>query len=354
MMKESLALTRALYHAEDGEAYVVAGSGTLAMEMALINTVAPGERLLVVSQGYFGDRFIGVAKALGIHADCIHSADGERVSADELEKMLQGVNYKAVTVTHVDTSTGVAADVAALVPVVKKAGALFLLDGVCASAALEEDMSRDFDGNGARIDLVLTASQKAIGAPPGLAIVVFGPEALKARAELEKVGSYYCDIQNWRPIMQEPSKYFATHPVNMMYAYHAAMKIVEREGLEQRYKRHTAIGKAIRAALRSLGLDILAHDETGAMTLSCAMYPSEDFADVDFRDRLRSKGLIVAGLLGSLAGKGFRIGHMGNTTKEELLRAVRILGETLNEVGITAETEAAARTFSEVYDKQLT
>lgn len=343
---EALSITRKMYHT-DGEVFVIAGSGTLSMEMALINTVAPGEKILIVSHGYFGDRFIGVANALGIEAEALVAEWGKQVSPSLIEEKLQEGGFKAVTVTHVDTSTGVMANLDELVPVVKKYGLLFILDGVCASAALEEDMSKAYGSEANKIDVVLTASQKAIGVPPGLAIVAFGPQALEARKNLGKVGSYYADIQNWSHIMKEPHKYFATHPINMIYGYHQGMKIIEAEGFAKRYQRHTATGKAMRVALKSYGMEILAKEELAAPTLSCVLYP-EGIDDAGFRSALAAKGLIVAGHLGPLAGKGFRIGHMGNVTSETFCQALEIIGETLQEQGHPADKAQAVRIFQEV------
>jgi alanine-glyoxylate transaminase/serine-glyoxylate transaminase/serine-pyruvate transaminase len=347
MFSEALSITKKMFNTA-GEVFVIAGSGTLSMEMALINTVAPGEKILIVSHGYFGDRFIGVANALGIEAEALSSEWGKQVSAAMIEEKLQEGGFKAVTVTHVDTSTGVKSNLEELVPVVKKYGALFILDGVCASAALEEDMSKEYGSKQNTIDVILTASQKAIGVPPGLAIVAFGPQALEARKKIAKVNSYYADINNWLHIMREPYKYFATHPVNMIYAYHTAMKIIEREGFAKRYGRHIAMGKAIRAALRTYGMTILAKEEIAAPTLSCVLYPV-GIDDAQFRSSVAKKGLIVAGALGPLNGKGFRMGHMGNVTNEVLCTALKVMGEALEEQGLVVDSQEAVRTFEKVF-----
>lgn len=347
IFSEALMITKDMFNL-DGEVFVIAGSGTLSMEMALINTVAPGEKILIVSHGFFGDRFIGVCNALGIEAEALVAEWGKQISPHVIEEKLQEGGFKAVTITHVDTSTGVMANLDELVPVVKKYNALFILDGVCASAALEENMGKEYGGQDNKIDVVLTASQKAIGVPPGLSIVAFGPKALKARENLKKVNSYYADIHNWIHIMREPYKYFATHPINMIYAYHQAMKIIEREGFVPRYRRHTAIGKAIRAALRTFGMSILANEEVAAPTLSCILYP-EGVDDLKFREALASKGLIVAGALGPLLGKGFRLGHMGNTSNEVLVKALRVIGETLQEQGIEADSDQAVHVFNHIF-----
>ncbi|MDN4608001.1 pyridoxal-phosphate-dependent aminotransferase family protein [Sporosarcina highlanderae] len=343
--KRSIERTREMFKT-DGEVFVVSGSGTIGMEMALVNTVAAGERLLVVSHGYFGDRFIQLAKAFGIEMDVLQAEWGKQVSPAEVEQKLSENTYKAVTITHADTSTGVAADLETLVPIVKKHGALVILDGVCATAAMEEDMSKEYGGPGNKIDVVLTGSQKAIGVPPGLAIVAFNQTALDAREKMEHIPAYYCDIQNWIPIMHDPSKYFATPPVNLVYAYDEGMKLVMEEGLEKRYARHTAFGRGVRGALREFGMTPLAEEDVAASTLSCILYP-EGLNDAEFRSVLAKKGVIVAGALAHLGGKAFRIGHMGNTTEAMLISAIEKIGETLNEVGHEVTIENAVKRFKE-------
>lgn len=345
--KNSLKMTKEMYNT-DGEVFVFAGSGTLAMEMAIVNTVAPGEKLLVVSHGYFGDRFIQLAQAFGIQVETLQAQWGTHIDPAVVEAKLNEGGFKAVTVTHVDTSTGVVADLDALVPVVKKAGALFILDGVCATAAVKEDMGKAYGQPNYKIDVVLTGSQKAIGVPPGLGIVAFGPEALAAREALGRIPAYYCDLKNWLPIMQNPGKYYATPPVNMLYAYEKAMEMIMNEGLENRYARSASLGKAVRAALGIYGMKALASEDVAAPTLSCVLYP-EGVDDAQFRKALADKGMVVAGALASLAGKAFRIGHMGNVTGEMFTKAITLVGETLKEMGFEADIQAAVGEFEKLY-----
>lgn len=352
IFKHSLEMTRQLFNNTDGEVFVIAGSGTLSMEIAIMNTVAPGEKLLVVSHGFFSDRFTLLAKAFGIQVDSIQAEWGQHVDAAEVEKKCAEGHYKAVTVTHVDTSTGVVANLDELVPAVKKSGALFILDGVCASAAIEEDMQKEYGNPEYRIDLVITGSQKAIGVPPGLAIVAFGPKALAAREAREGVLGYYADIKNWLPIMQDPGKYYATPPVNMIYALEKGMEMVISEGLNTRYRRHAALGKAVRASLAVYGMKALASEEVAAPTLSCILYP-EGFNDAEFRSKLAAKGMIIAGSLASLAGKAFRVGHMGNVTEANFVKAMELIGETLQEMGKEADVQGAVNEFKRVYEGNL-
>lgn len=349
VFKRAIENAKKLFHT-DGEVYIVAGSGTLAMEMAIVNTVARGERLLVISHGYFGDRFTPLAKAFGIEVDVLQSEWGKRVDPALVEQAVRENAYKAVTITHADTSTGVASDLETLIPIIKASGALAIVDGVVATAAMDEDMSKAYGGNEAyKIDVVLTGSQKAIGIPPGLALVAFSKTALAARAAIEAVPAYYADIHNWRPIMDNPGMYFATPPVNLIYALDVALQIVLEEGMKAREARHVAFGKAVRAALNSYGMTALATEEVAAPTLSCLLYPA-GVEDATFRVSLASRGVIVAGALAHLAGKAFRIGHMGNTTAPMLEQAIIAIGEALQEQGLEVNVEQAVLVFSETME----
>ena len=340
IFKRAIENTKQLFRT-DGEVYVVAGSGTLAMEMAIVNTVGKDERLLVISHGYFGDRFGPLANAYNIKYDVLQSEWGKRVSIEEVKQQLAKHTYKAVTITHADTSTGVSSDLEALIPIIKEHGALAIVDGVVATAALQEDMSKSYGNNETyKIDVVLTGSQKAIGIPPGLAIVAFSQEALQARADLGSIPAYYTNIDNWRPIMENPAQYFATPPVNLIYAYDAALQIVLNEGMERREQRHIAYGRGVRAALKSYGMTPLATEDVAAPTLSCLYYP-DGVNDLTFRQQLAQEGVIVAGALAQLAGKAFRIGHMGNTTPAMIEDAIEKIGKVLLQNGVNVNIENA-------------
>ncbi|MCL6593687.1 MAG: alanine--glyoxylate aminotransferase family protein [Alicyclobacillus sp.] len=347
VLGDCLALARQLWNT-DGEVYAFAGSGTLAMELALVNTVAPGETLLVVSQGYFGDRFAEIGQAYGLQVEVVRSAWGEQVDPEKVRQALARGGVRAVTLTHVDTSTGVCADLAALVPVIKESGALCILDGVCATAAMDEDMSRPYGRPEWTLDVVLTASQKALGVPPGLGLVAFGPRALAARAALPRVPAYFLDIARWRPIMEDPTRYFATPPVNMVYALHKGLQIVMAEGLAARYARHERLGQAVRAALRQYGFQPLAEEAAAAPTLTCALCP-EGVDESVVRKQLAARGVVVAGGLAHLAGRAVRMGHMGNVRAEQVAQALQLVGEVLQANGRPVPVAAAVAAFWQAY-----
>ena len=178
--------------------------------------------------------------------------------------------------------------------------------------------------------------------------MAFGPKALAAREAMPSVLGYYTDIKNWITIMNDPGKYYATPPVNMIYAFNKGMEIVDAEGLSNRYSRHSALGRAVRAGLGVYGMKPLAAEEVAAPTLSCILY-TEGVNDAEFRSKLAAKGMVIAGSLAALAGKAFRIGHMGNVTEEMFIKAIKLVGETLQEMGQDANIEEAVDKFKGIY-----
>lgn len=310
-----------------GEAFVVAGTGTLAMEMGIANVTKEGDNVLVVSTGYFGDRYVELCERKGLNVDVISSEWGTIVPVEEIENKLNEKNYKAITVTHVDTSTGVCAPVAEIGQLVKKfKDTVLVVDGVCATAAEPEYL----DEMG--IDVIITGSQKAFGVAPGLAIVLAGPKALERRKSLGTIRDYYVDFEKWIPIMNDPSKYFGTPPVNLIWALQESLRIIKEEGIENRYQRHIKVARAMQKALEDLGFTILAEKEHRAVTLSNVIY-MDGIDDGEFRKVLAEEGAVVAGGLGAYAGKMFRLGHMGNIDTHDLVSTMSAIERTLYRLG---------------------
>jgi len=306
-----------------GEVFCIAGSGTLAMEMAIANTTKRGDNVLIVSHGFFGDRFKGLCERKGLNVDVISAEWGKVVSPEAIRVKLQEKVYAAVTVTHVDTATGAVAPIAEVGEVVKDfPETMYIVDGVCATAGIKEDMENMY------IDVLLTGSQKAFGVAPGLALVWASEKAMERRASLGVIPEYFCDFDMWLPIMHDPSKYFATPPVNLIWALKKSVEIINEEGAENRYARHLKNAKAMQAALEALGFTILADKENRACTLSNVIYP-EGTDDAAFRTILAEEGVQVAGGLGPYAGKMFRLGHMGNIDVHDMVSVIAAIERTM-------------------------
>lgn len=325
-IKEACENLKKIVFCENGEPFIVSGAGTLSMEMAILNTAGPGNRVLVLSQGYFGQRMAQICQAFGIEHDVLESEWGKAVTPRELEARLKEKNYNVVVCTHVDTATGACAPVEEYSQVLEKTGSLFIVDGVCATGGVPERM----DAWG--IDVVLTAAQKCLGTPPGLSILVLSELAMEKRRSLTAVPAYYSDLLRWLPIMHDPSKYFSTPCVNEVRAFAEATRIILEEGIEERFERHDLLAEAIRAGLAALGFTFFTDPNFLASTLSVVRYP-DGVDDKAFRSSLYENGVVVAGGLAKTLGKVFRIGHMGNLTSAQVRFAIEAVEKTLEGLG---------------------
>ena len=302
----------------DGEAFVVAGSGTLAMEMAVSNITKRGDDILICTHGFFGDRFIDMCKNKGLNVDTLAAEWGTCYTVEDVDKKLSEKKYAAVTVTHVDTSTGVISPVKAVAEMVQKKHpeTLLIVDAVAAAAGAESRMDWG-------IDVLLTCSQKAFGVAPGLAMLWASKRAVEKRKSLGTIPESYVDFERWIPIMNDPAKYWGTPPVNLIWALKEAVRIIKQEGLDERYARHIRQAGYFVAGMEALGFKPAAPKELRSPTLTIFFYPEgAGLDDAKFRTVLAEEGVQSAGCLAQFAGKAFRLGHMGNIDKHTLVSAM--------------------------------
>ncbi|WP_313342367.1 alanine--glyoxylate aminotransferase family protein [Sedimentibacter sp.] len=325
----------------DGECFVVAGSGTLAMEMAVSNVTKREDNILIVSNGFFGDRFIDICERKGLNVDLLQASWGEVISPQEIENKLKEKHYAAITVTHVDTSTGAVAPIQEIGKIMKNyPDTIYIVDGVAATAG-EREYVDDYG-----IDILFTGSQKAFGVAPGLLILWAGKKALERRNSLGTIPEYYIDFEKWIPIMNDPSKYFATPAVNMIWSLKESVRLINEEGIETRYGRHIKVSEAINNALEALGFKLLANVKNRCSTLSTVLYP-EGINDLEFRAKLAEEGVMVAGGLSAYAGKMFRLGHMGNIDEHTVYSTIAAIERTLIKSGYKYEKGIGLKTLLE-------
>ncbi|MEW5741240.1 MAG: alanine--glyoxylate aminotransferase family protein [Myxococcota bacterium] len=336
------AFSRALKRLRDvfltttAQPFVVAGSGTLAMELAVANVVEPGDAALVVNTGYFSDRMALILERYGAQVTHVRAEPGEAPPASAVKKVLASGRFKVLTVTHVDTSTGVLAPVEELASVARDHGALSVVDGVCSVGA--EALRMDAWG----VDVALTASQKALGAPPGLAVLLASPRALSVWRERKKpVPSLYLDFGEWLPIHQayeaEKPSYFATPPVQLVTALDVSLGQLLAEGMDARFARHVRLAKAFRTGMKALGLGFLpARDEVMAHALSAVRYPAG--VDAGLVKAVAQQGVSIAGgLHPQLKATYFRVGHMGAVSAGDVLTVVGAVERALANLGAMKE-----------------
>ena len=343
----SLEMMREVWRAPaSAQPFVVPGSGTTAMDLAAWSLIEPGDHVIVVNTGYFSDRMVEMLRRIGAEVVDLTCVPGEAPNAsraagafDDLARA--GRTAKALFATHVDTSTGVRLDPEPLARLARERGALSIFDGVCATAG------ETFEMEAWGADVYLTASQKALGLPSGLGLLVASERALAAREARKSPPPLSLDWNSWRPIMQayearKPS-YFATPPTNLVVALAVGLREILEDGIEARVARHARAAAALGAAWKRLGLlPIPARAKLRANTLSALRFPSG--VDASLVGRIAERGVLVAGGLHTrMRAEYFRVGHMGYAIgrTDFLMRTVEAVGEGLATFGGRADTAGA-------------
>ena len=326
------------------KSYLLTGSGTAAMETAVANTVAPGEKMLNVVGGKFGERFMKIAQTHGIDAQELAVEWGTAVSPKQIEEALdENEDIKAITVVHNETSTGVAAPIEEIGKVMKNYDALYSVDTVSSLGGDYVDVEKF------GIDVCVTGSQKCLAAPPGMAAITLSDDAWKAVDNVE-TNTFYLDLKAARKSGDKnPPETPYTPSVSLTYAMNEALKIIMEEGLENRVARHHKAAKASVAAVKALGLELFADEAVSSATVTAVKIP-EGVTDADFRGTTRDKyGVELAGGQDHLKGNVFRIGHMGCISYKELIQTFAAIGMTLKGLGAIDDAGAGVASITESY-----
>ena len=327
-----------------GEVLLLTGSGSGAMEAAVVNTLSPGDRVLCLTIGSFGDRFAKIAGAFGAAVDLHEVEWGRSADPAELRRTLaEAEPYRAVLLTHNETSTGVANPLHDLAEVVRAApGApLLLVDGISGLGAMPFEM----DAWG--IDLVISASQKAWMTSPGIAIAALGPRAVEA-GESARMPRFYWDFaeaRQWAAKGQTPW----TPAISVLYGLRVGVARLRAEGRERTWHRHAAIAAGVAAGLESLGLRLVAAPADRSATVTAAWLP-DGIEWAPFNADMRADGLVVAGGQGKWTGRILRFGHMGDVGIDEMAEALELMAGVLPRHGHPADGAAAARLAREVFE----
>ena len=326
------------------KSYLLTGSGTAAMETAVANTVAPGEKMLNVVGGKFGERFMKIAKTHGIDAQELAVEWGTAVTPKQIEEVLDAnEDIKAITVVHNETSTGVAAPIEEIGKVMKNYDALYIVDTVSSLGGDYVDVEKF------GIDVCVTGSQKCLAAPPGMAAITLSDDAWNAVDKVE-TNTFYLDLKAARKSGDKnPPETPYTPSVSLTYAMNEALKIVMEEGIENRVARHHKAAKASVAAVKALGLELFADEAVSSATVTAVKIP-EGVTDAEFRGTTRDKyGVELAGGQDHLKGNVFRIGHMGCISYKELVQTFAAIGMTLKGLGAIDDAGAGVASITESY-----
>jgi aspartate aminotransferase-like enzyme len=320
---------------------IFTASGSGAFESAVVNLLSPGERVLAVSAGEFGERWATLAAAYGADVQDLRYTWGETPRPEDVRARVEETGAEVVFVVHSETSTGVVADVQALARAANEAGALTVVDAVSSLGAVP------LETDAWSLDVVVAGSQKALMTPPGISVVTVSPTAWE-RAARTTTPRFYFDWAKLRASLETGTTPF-TPAVSLVVSLDTALGILLDEGLEAAFARHAALGRACREGAKAMGLELFSPDEERSAVVTAILAPE----GVDARElvlALRERfGITIAGGHGELAPRMFRIGHIGYYDVFDVTTALAAVELLLVESGAEVERGVAVARALEVY-----
>ena len=316
-------------HQTSSDVLVITGSGTAAMEAGIINTLSRGDKVLCGDNGKFGERWVKVARAYGLEVEVIKAEWGQPLDTEAFRSALEADTDKqirAVILTHSETSTGVINDLETIARHVKAHGtALTIAD--CVTSLGATDVPMDNWG----IDVIASGSQKGYMLPPGLSFVAMGDRAWDAyeRSDLPK---FYLDLGPYRKTAAKDSNPF-TPAVNLYFGLEAALDMMQKEGLEAIFNRHSRHRAAAQAGMTAIGLPLFAATGHGSPAITAVAPEGIDAEQI--RKAVKERfDILLAGGQDHLKGKVFRIGHLGFVCDRDVLTAVSAIEATLQSMSL--------------------
>ncbi len=308
---------------------LLTASGTGGLEAAVVNTLSPGERVLSVSIGYFGERLRTIAQTFGADIVPLDYTWGKAADPDDIAAALKAnPDVTTVLVTHNDTSTGVTNPLKDIAAVVKGAGKLLVVDAISSAGCIE--MRTDEWG----LDVVVTGSQKGWMAPPGVAFIAMS-QAAWAAYEKAKMPRFYFDLKKHKKAQGDGSTPW-TPAVSVFYAIQEGMRLLQAEGLENTLARHQRLADKTRQGVQAMGLKLFADPRYASNTVTSVL-PPEGMNANDLRKLVKKNhNVVLAGAQGALDGKVFRIGHLGYVTDEDIDATLAALKTELAALAVQA------------------
>lgn len=345
VMNEMQEMLRQVFRTQSPLTLAISGTGSCGMEACVVNLVEPGDRMLVCVNGVFGGRIADIARRAGAEVTLIERPFGEVFAPDEVEEAVRRVQPKVVGIVHAETSTGACQPLEEISRIVHAADGLLLVDCVTSLGGMPVEI------DGWQIDAAYSGTQKCLGCPPGLAPVTFSPRAVEAMdARRTKVVGWYTDLSMIRNYWGSQRAYHHTAPINMNYALHEALRIVLDEGLEARFARHRCNHAALQAGLRALGIENAVADAHQLPMLTPARIPA-GVDDAAVRRQLLTRfGIEIGAGLGPMKGQTWRIGLMGETSREpNVLLFLAALERCLSDQGLAVSPGAGVAAANAAY-----
>ncbi len=318
-------------------------AGTGALEAAIVNTLSPGDLVLSVSTGVFGDRFAEIAGRFGAQVEKLEFPWGEGAQPEALAERLARDSeraIKAILLTHNETSTGVTNNIQALAKAKGDHPALILVDAVSALAAINLEM----DAWG--LDVVVTGAQKALMLPPGLGFVAMNERAWEAHSRA-KMPKFYWDAQAVKKSLGKGQNPY-TPPVSLIFGLDEALKMIDEEGLENVFARHCLLRDALRVGLKAQGLKLLAGDEDASPAVTAVLVPEGMEGKAIQKMMRETYGITLAGGQKKLENKIIRIGHVGYVAATDILVTLSVLDMALTKLGLSIKLGASVKAAQEM------
>lgn len=334
LLNEVADLTRPIMGTAN-EVMVFASSGTGVMEASLANVLGRGDRILVLNNGQWGERFIAIAKALDLaeRLDEIKVPWGQAIAEEDLKSKLAATEYDAVVAVHNESSTGTAADLRMIGAAVKETNAVLIVDSVSGLGGME--MRQDEWG----VDVLVTASQKALMCPPGLGLASVSDKAWARINDGRPRSCFYWDFIKARDWARKGQTAF-TPPVSLIYGLHEALMMIHEEGLDQVLARHQILSKALEVGVAALGLPLFPTSPMTSNTVGVFTVPDGiDGTDI-IKRMYQDLGSVIAGARNMYRGKMIRIGTMGTVSAEDIMTDLNHLGAVLSAMGVDVDPNA--------------
>ncbi|MDP3732007.1 MAG: alanine--glyoxylate aminotransferase family protein [Candidatus Omnitrophota bacterium] len=340
VLKEATEGLKYVYQTK-GDVFILASSGTGAMEAAVVNLLSPGDTALTVQGGKFGERWTEICKSYGINTEIINVEWGKAVEPREIKKRLKAnPKIKAVFTTLCETSTGAVNDIAAIGKVIKDTNAVFVVDAISGLGAIDLETDAWF------CDVVVSGSQKGLMLPPGLGFISVSPKAWKL-IESSKSPKYYFDLKAAKKAWESTDTPF-TPAITLIIALCESLKMIKEDGLENVFARHRKMADATREAVKALGLELFAPTASSDV-VTAVKVPAGIDGEKLVKAMRDTCGVTIAGGQAELKGKVFRIAHMGFIEEFDIIAGIACLEKVLHQMGYKFNLGAGLKAAQEVF-----
>jgi len=345
LMNETQQLLRYVFQTQNTLTFAVSGTGSAGMETCVVNLVEPGDRMVVCVNGVFGQRMVDVAQRAGAEVTVLERPWGDVFPLEQIREVLRQVRPKVLGIVHAETSTGACQPMDGLGELCHEFDTLLLVDTVTSLAGIPVAVDRW------QADAVYSGTQKCLSAPPGLAPVTFSPRAVETiHRRKHRVQSWYLDVSLVERYWGQERFYHHTAPITMIYALREALRLVQEEGLENRFARHQLHHRALRAGLAALGIRYAAVEGHQLPQLNAVWIPAGADDAITRKMLLERFGIEIGGGLGEFKGKVWRIGLMGYSCRaNNVLLFLAALEQCLLAQGLRFPEGAAVAAANRVY-----